>query len=321
MVAAFYNSGIDLNSISAHNAATLPNLNQLAINSEAFGGHAGDGMNVYGEVPTNNNDYAAGLGPAGDLGGSASDSGTGGSYFNSGGGNYASVGGSNYANSGNDYSYPAGGNNTPDSLGSIGSSSQDNIGPTASGTPYFANGGNADIGGFGGSSGGADVGVGSGQGSSQAFGLGGGDSVAAGGGAAISDTNPGSIAGGSFTAGKDNIAALLGQDTSPASVSDAAGAIGGGGQPVLVTDISMAGEKAGSTVAKGVGDAAGQLGKNINADAKMIVGAGTSWLNTIEKGATDLMVRFSLVLVALVLLGGAWVFYSGGTKIEVVPKS
>lgn len=100
---------------------------------------------------------------------------------------------------------------------------------------------------------------------------------------------------------------------------------GAGGQPVFVTDASNTGQIAGQAVSSGVQSASATLSKQIDASTKAGVAAGTSWFSSIEQAATDLAIRFGLILIAVALLAGAWVFFSaeskgnGETKIIPVP--
>lgn len=92
------------------------------------------------------------------------------------------------------------------------------------------------------------------------------------------------------------------------------------GTPVNITDLSFAGEagantlstaaKASATTVKtGLTSSADTLAKQAAATTAQSIAAGTSWTAGIESTLTDLTVRGGLILLALVILVGAWIFY------------
>lgn len=92
--------------------------------------------------------------------------------------------------------------------------------------------------------------------------------------------------------------------SSPSALSAASGA----GKPVNITDISSAGQSAGNTINSGLT----QLSKTVNSSTQTAVAAGSNLLSGLLQGSTDLFIRMALVLVAIVVLIGAWMLFSKG---------
>lgn len=160
--------------------------------------------------------------------------------------------------------------------------------------------------------------AGSGMDTSGAFNLSGGNFAGAGAGQPVGPDNPGSIGG---MVGTDQttgntgpggpgtgLAAALGNNVSPGAIP--ANAMDtGAGLPIVITDVTSAGYKG----AKLQSDTA-------KANTSAQISAGTGWLGSFEKAGTDWLVRGGLILLAVILLAGAWVFYStdkGGVHVEV----
>lgn len=101
--------------------------------------------------------------------------------------------------------------------------------------------------------------------------------------------------------------------TTPSSGSGGGADTGAGGKPVFITDASNTGQVAGNTI-----------GSALTGSASALDTTATGLVGSIEKAATDLAIRFGLILVALILIAGAYVFFAegngkGGGNVKIVP--
>ena len=109
------------------------------------------------------------------------------------------------------------------------------------------------------------------------------------------------------------------------------GAGGGGGMPIDIVNAPSVGTQAASTISSAASGAANtigqsvqkgtqQLGSSISNSTQAGIQAGGSWIDALLSGGTDFLIRCGLILIALVILAGAWIFYSADKdKTIVVP--
>lgn len=114
--------------------------------------------------------------------------------------------------------------------------------------------------------------------------------------------------------GDQGLASALGTNISPGTVSTASPSFEGGGPPLEITNISSAGSQAAQTVGQSVQNASSQVSKAVTSSTQTGVLAATNLIGSLETTATDLTVRGALILLALVILAGAWVFYSADNR-------
>jgi Cell Wall Hydrolase len=112
--------------------------------------------------------------------------------------------------------------------------------------------------------------------------------------------------------------------TSASATSSSSGAGGatnsGSGTPVDITDVTSAGSIAGNAVGTGLNS----VGSSVNSSTASIESTGTGWLNSIYTATGNLFVRGGFVLLGIVVLFGAFLFFykeQGGKFSDLVPRA
>jgi hypothetical protein len=87
------------------------------------------------------------------------------------------------------------------------------------------------------------------------------------------------------------------------------------GQPVDITDAPNVGTSAANTVSKALGG----VSSGIQQAEGNAAAAGTSWLGSIFSAGTDIFARSAFVILGLLILGGAIVFFAIESKSSSAP--
>lgn len=121
-----------------------------------------------------------------------------------------------------------------------------------------------------------------------------------------------SVAGVNAPASAGVSTAAAPQGTAP----QAQGGTGTGGPPIMITNAQQIGDQAAGTIAQGANTAANTLSKSVSQAGQDVqsaegnfAAAGTSWLGSSFSAVTNLFVRSGFVLLGLVLIIGAFVFF------------
>lgn len=109
--------------------------------------------------------------------------------------------------------------------------------------------------------------------------------------------------------------------------SSQGGAGTGGGAPIDITNAPQVGTQAAGTIASGATTAANTLSKALGgvtsgaaADTASAEGTGTSWLNSIFGAGENVLIRGGFILIGLVILLGAFLFFWIDSKSADTPQ-